>query len=222
MFLDRIQQLGLLEHDSGKPFQQPFFISLPPSPFLLPFSFLFQITTPSPSLSFSHTPPESNILKGFDYEVRRILVKEVTSFLLNPSTSTNVLSSRSHVLWALETCGEGFRLPVDDDDIIQDVTELYRFLFFFFFFLSLYFLFFFFFLFSFFFFFLFLFSFFFFLFSFFFFLFSFFFFLFSFFFFLFSFFFFLFLFSFFFFHFFFFSFFIFFFFFFFFCPILIS
>lgn len=69
---------------------------------------------------------ESNILKGFDYEVRRVLVKEVVTFLLNPSTSTNVLSSRSHVLWALETCGEGFRLPVDDEEIIQDVTELYR------------------------------------------------------------------------------------------------
>ena len=85
MFLDRVSQLGLLEHD-----------------------------------------PEANILLNFSLPVRKVLVKEVTDFLLSPSTPGNVLSTRAHAIYALETCGQGFRLPIEEADTISDVTELYR------------------------------------------------------------------------------------------------
>ena len=52
-------------------------------------------------------------------------MREVSSFLLSPM-SANVLISRSHVLWVLETLGQGFRLPIEDADSIQNVIELYR------------------------------------------------------------------------------------------------
>jgi hypothetical protein len=30
------------------------------------------------------------------------------------------------MLWVLETCGQGFRLPVEEDEVIQNVIELYK------------------------------------------------------------------------------------------------
>ena len=75
-------------------------------------------------LTFSFS--ESNILQNFPLSVRKILVSEVSSFLLQPSTPLNLLSSRSHILWVLETCGQGFRLPIEEDEVISNVTELYR------------------------------------------------------------------------------------------------
>jgi len=85
MFLDRISQLRLLEHD-----------------------------------------PEANILLNFSLPVRKVLVKEVTNFLLSPATPGNVLSTRAHAIYVLETCGQGFRLPIEEADSIQEVIELYR------------------------------------------------------------------------------------------------
>ena len=63
---------------------------------------------------------------NFPLSVRKILVKEVTDFLVSPSANPGLLSSRSHIIWVLETCGQGFRLPIEEADIIQNVIELYR------------------------------------------------------------------------------------------------
>ena len=78
-------------------------------------------------LIFSLQFLESNILTHFPLAVRTVLVKEVAEFLLSsPGASHSLLVSRSHVLWVLETCGQGFRLPIEDSEIIQLVIDLYR------------------------------------------------------------------------------------------------
>jgi len=68
----------------------------------------------------------SHILRDFPLAVRRTLVEQVVTHLLRPDTSPTVLSSKAHVVYALETCGQGFGLPIEDEAIILQVIELYR------------------------------------------------------------------------------------------------
>jgi hypothetical protein len=49
----------------------------------------------------------------------------VVTFLLEHGHS-KILSSPSHVRWALETCGTGFTLPIEEEDSILKVIALYR------------------------------------------------------------------------------------------------
>jgi len=69
--------------------------------------------------------PESHILKEFSLPVKKILVQQVVTFLLEHGTS-KILSSPSHVRWAMETCGQGFSLPIEEEDSILKVITLYR------------------------------------------------------------------------------------------------
>jgi hypothetical protein len=65
-------------------------------------------------------------LKEFSLPVQKVLVQQVVSFLLEGNNSIRALSSASHVRWALETCGQGFSLPIEEEDSISKVINLYR------------------------------------------------------------------------------------------------
>jgi len=58
--------------------------------------------------------------------VKRILVAQVVNFLREPTTPLNLLSSVAHVTWVMETCGQGFCLPMEEEATIIAVAELYR------------------------------------------------------------------------------------------------
>lgn len=70
--------------------------------------------------------PESNVLKDFSLNVRKVLVSQVVGFLLDPSTPQSILSSRAHLKWVMETCGQGFALPIEEESTIAQCIELYR------------------------------------------------------------------------------------------------
>ena len=65
------------------------------------------------------------MLRGFPYSVQRTLISEVTNFLVSNADHA-FLSSQSHVLWAMEVIGQGFRLPIEDVEIINLSIEIYR------------------------------------------------------------------------------------------------
>jgi len=69
---------------------------------------------------------DSNILKDFSLPVKKILVAQVVTFLLDEGTPVGILSSAAHVRWAMETVGQGFTLPIAEEDSIKKVIELYR------------------------------------------------------------------------------------------------
>lgn len=70
--------------------------------------------------------PESNILRDFSLHVRKVLVKEVVTFLLEGNNAQKTLLSPAHVTWAMETVGQGFALPIEEEDSIVKVITLYR------------------------------------------------------------------------------------------------
>lgn len=69
---------------------------------------------------------ETNILRDFSLPVRKILVQQVVTFLLTSDNAVQTLISPAHVVWALETCGQGFALPMEEEDSIVKVINLYR------------------------------------------------------------------------------------------------
>lgn len=69
---------------------------------------------------------EANILRDFSLPVKKILVQQVVTFLLDGNNAVRTLISPAHVVWALETCGQGFTLPIDEEDSISKVIQLYR------------------------------------------------------------------------------------------------
>lgn len=72
------------------------------------------------------TTKESNILRDFSLHVRKVLVKEVVTFLLEGNNAQKTLLSPAHVTWAMETVGQGFALPIEEEDSIVKVITLYR------------------------------------------------------------------------------------------------
>ena len=54
------------------------------------------------------------------------MVDQVVTFLLDGTNALRTLNSPSHVRWAMETCGEGFSLPIDEEESISKVIKLYR------------------------------------------------------------------------------------------------
>lgn len=71
-----------------------------------------------------HCIKEAHILKEFSLAVKKVLVSQVVSFLLETNVS-KVLLSPSHVSWAMETVGEGFCLPIEEAESITKVITLY-------------------------------------------------------------------------------------------------
>ena len=70
--------------------------------------------------------PETNVLLRFPYEVRRGIVNYVASYLADPATNaTATLPSQMHVRFALECIGEGFRLTLDNSQIISSCIDIY-------------------------------------------------------------------------------------------------
>lgn len=65
----------------------------------------------------SHNP-DSDILEIFPLSVKKVLIQEVTSFLLN-SDDHSTLTSQAHVKWVMEVVGAGFALPIDEVDLIR-------------------------------------------------------------------------------------------------------
>ena len=53
-------------------------------------------------------------------------MSQVVTFLLHPNTPITILSSPAHVRWAMETCGQGFALPIEEEKSITQCIELYR------------------------------------------------------------------------------------------------
>jgi hypothetical protein len=70
--------------------------------------------------------PESNILKDFALPVKRVIVQQVVTFLLDNSNGSVLLTSPTHVHWAMEVIAQGFTLPIEDEDIIKQCIEIYR------------------------------------------------------------------------------------------------
>lgn len=65
-------------------------------------------------------------MKDFSLPVQKILVSQVVTFLLESGNGAKILSSPAHVRWALETCGQGFLLPIEEEDTISKVINLYK------------------------------------------------------------------------------------------------
>ena len=53
------------------------------------------------------------------------MVSQVVTFLLDGS-NFKTLSSPSHVIYAMETCGQGFSLPIEEEESISKVINLYH------------------------------------------------------------------------------------------------
>ncbi|CAG8567296.1 5681_t:CDS:10 [Gigaspora rosea] len=69
--------------------------------------------------------PESNVLAKFPLNVRKALISEITSTLLQ-AHDPNLLSSITHVKWVMEAIGQGFALPLEEMPIITaNSKELY-------------------------------------------------------------------------------------------------
>ena len=58
--------------------------------------------------------------------MQKVLVSQVVTHLLEPKVAAKVLSSPSHVCWAMETCGQGFSLPIEEEESITKVISFYR------------------------------------------------------------------------------------------------
>lgn len=68
----------------------------------------------------------TNVLKLFPLSVYRSVVTAIVGYFANPSNNpSDVLTSRSHVLWVLECIGQGLRLPVEDAQIMSDCLAIY-------------------------------------------------------------------------------------------------
>lgn len=52
------------------------------------------------------------------------MVSQVVTFLLD-GVNFKTLSSPSHVIYAMETCGQGFSLPIEEEESITKVINLY-------------------------------------------------------------------------------------------------
>eukprot|EP01094_Clydonella_sp_ATCC50884_P020502 TRINITY_DN4270_c0_g1_i1.p1 TRINITY_DN4270_c0_g1~~TRINITY_DN4270_c0_g1_i1.p1 ORF type:complete len:1309 (-),score=500.74 TRINITY_DN4270_c0_g1_i1:354-4280(-) len=78
------------------------------------------------SLNLLAPDPDSNIIGNFALPVKKILVNEVVTHLLEKQNGVHLLTSAAHVKWAMETCGQGFTLPIEDEEIISKVINLYR------------------------------------------------------------------------------------------------
>ena len=65
-------------------------------------------------------------MKDFSLNVRKVLVSQVVGYLLDPATPTSILSSQAHIKWVMETCGQGFALPIEEEAVIAQCIELYR------------------------------------------------------------------------------------------------
>lgn len=70
--------------------------------------------------------PETHILKDFSLPVQKVLVQQVVTFLLGAGNGQRILKSESHVRWVMETCGQGFLLPIEEEDSISKVIVLYK------------------------------------------------------------------------------------------------
>lgn len=78
------------------------------------------------SLNLLDPNPDSNIVGAFALPVKKILVNEVVTHLLEKQNGVHLLTSAAHVKWAMETVGQGFTLPIEDEEIITKVINLYR------------------------------------------------------------------------------------------------
>ena len=52
------------------------------------------------------------------------MVSQVVTFLLD-GANFKTLTSPSHVIYAMETCGQGFTLPIEEEESITKVINLY-------------------------------------------------------------------------------------------------
>lgn len=69
--------------------------------------------------------PNTHILKDFSLPVQKVLVQQVVTFLIEGMNS-KTLTSAAHVCWAMEVCGQGFLLPMEEQDSISKAVTLYR------------------------------------------------------------------------------------------------
>ena len=102
MFLDLASQLQLLQHD--------------------PCTFFFLIKK---KLNELIKYLAQNILRDFSLPVRKIMVSQVVTFLLE-GANFKTLTSAAHVIYAMETCGQGFALPIEEEESITKVINLYH------------------------------------------------------------------------------------------------
>lgn len=71
---------------------------------------------------------ETNILGFLPLSIRRVLISEITGYLLSTGKhgfDTNIFSSPSHVKWYMEVIGQGFNLPLEDMAITNDDVDIY-------------------------------------------------------------------------------------------------
>eukprot|EP01100_Stratorugosa_tubuloviscum_P015429 TRINITY_DN8902_c0_g1_i1.p1 TRINITY_DN8902_c0_g1~~TRINITY_DN8902_c0_g1_i1.p1 ORF type:complete len:1255 (+),score=606.97 TRINITY_DN8902_c0_g1_i1:98-3862(+) len=54
------------------------------------------------------------------------MVAKVATHLLEPSTAQSTLATVFHIKWTMETCGQAFSLPIEEELTINMVVELYR------------------------------------------------------------------------------------------------
>jgi hypothetical protein len=69
---------------------------------------------------------DSDICGKFSLPVKKIIVGEVVTHLLEKQNGVPLLTSAAHVKWAMEAVGQGFTLPIEEEEIISKVIALYR------------------------------------------------------------------------------------------------
>lgn len=68
----------------------------------------------------------TNVLKMLPLSVYRSVVTAIVGYFVNPANNpSDVLTSRTHVLWVFECIGQGLRLPVEDSQIMSDCLSIY-------------------------------------------------------------------------------------------------
>ncbi|KAI8096897.1 uncharacterized protein BX664DRAFT_275281 [Halteromyces radiatus] len=72
---------------------------------------------------------QTDILESLPLPIRRILISEITSFLIPSNTKysadPSIFSSPAHVKWYMEVIGQGFALPLEDMNITNDSITIY-------------------------------------------------------------------------------------------------
>ncbi len=69
---------------------------------------------------------DTYILKNFPPEMHKVLCRSFVTFLNEGRNAAKLLTTASHVRWAMEIIGLSFGLPMDSIDIIQSAFNLYE------------------------------------------------------------------------------------------------
>ncbi|KYQ92386.1 RapGAP/RanGAP domain-containing protein [Tieghemostelium lacteum] len=80
------------------------------------------------ALNLIDAEKNTGILKDYPYSVKKILVQQTVTHLLEPpnGNSLALINNKAHLSWIMEIVEQGFLLGIEDSQIITQCIELYR------------------------------------------------------------------------------------------------